>query len=464
MFSDDDTIAAISTPLGEGGIGIVRISGKDSLTIAGQIFILPKNKLVQDTKSFQLVYGYIIDPITREKVDEVLLSLMRSPHSYTKEDVVEINCHGGMISLTKILEIVLGLGARLASPGEFTKRAFLNGRIDLSQAEAVLDLIRSKTDESRRIALDQLQGGLSEKITSLRDRVMDICVHIEAYIDFPEDEIETDSKQELGTSLEDISQKLLMLLKTYEEGRFFREGLSTAIVGRPNVGKSSLLNALLQKDRAIVTEIPGTTRDIIEEYLNIKGLPLRIMDTAGIREVKDLAEKEGVKRSLQSIENADLVLALFDRSEPLQEEDFEVLKRIKDKNTIFVLNKCDLPAAFDRRIFSSFVPQPSSLFLNISATRGDGIEELKDAIFGSCLKNWKEAREGVVVTNLRHKTAIQNAHASLTNAMKALSENQPIEIIALELRDSLEKLGEIVGAITTEDILERIFNEFCIGK
>ena len=464
MFSDVDTIAAISTPLGEGGIGIVRISGKDSLTIAGQIFVAPKNKILRDAKSFQLTYGYVIDPVTRGKVDEVLLSVMRSPHSYTKEDVVEINCHGGMISLTKILEIVLGLGARLAAPGEFTKRAFLNGRIDLSQAEAVLDLIRSKTDESRRIALDQLQGGLSEKITTLRDRVMDICVHIEAYIDFPEDEIETDSKLELSASLQDMSQKLLMLVKTYDEGRFFREGLSTAIVGRPNVGKSSLLNALLQKDRAIVTEIPGTTRDIIEEYLNIKGLPLRIMDTAGIREVKDLAEQEGVKRSLQSIKNADLVLALFDRSEPLQEEDFAVLKRTMDKKTIFVLNKSDLPAAFDRTVFSSLISHPSSLFLNISATRGDGIEELKDAIFGSCLKNWREAREGVIVTNLRHKMAIQNAHASLTNAMRALSANQPIEIIALELRDSLEKLGEIVGAITTEDILERIFNEFCIGK
>ncbi len=464
MFSNDDTIAAISTPLGEGGIGIVRMSGMDSVAIAGQIFLSPKNKLPKEIKSFQLTYGHILDPLTGGKIDEVLLSVMRSPYSYTKEDVVEINCHGGMISLMKILELVLGLGARLAEPGEFTKRAFLNGRIDLSQAEAVLDLIRSKTDESRRIALDQLQGGLSEKITSLRDRVMDVCVNIEAYIDFPEDEIETVSKQDLSASMEDIHRKLLTLVKTYDEARFFREGLSTAIVGRPNVGKSSLLNALLQKDRAIVTEIPGTTRDTIEEYLNIRGLPLRIMDTAGIRDVKDLAEKEGVKRSLQSIVNSDLVIALFDRSEPLQEEDFEVLKKIKDKNTLFVLNKSDLPAAFDRTSFSAFILNPSSLLLTISATRGAGIEELKDAIFGSCLKNWKEAREGVIVTNLRHKTAIQNAQASLMNAMQALTENQPIEIIALELRDSLDKLGEIVGAITTEDILERIFNEFCIGK
>jgi tRNA modification GTPase len=464
MFSDDDTIAAISTPLGEGGIGIVRKSGRNSLAIASRLFISPENKPLDKMRNFHLTYGHILDPSTGETIDEVLLSLMRAPSSYTKEDVVEINCHGGLISLTKILGLVLKLGARLAEPGEFTKRAFLNGRIDLSQAEAVLDLIRSKTDESRKIALNQLQGGLSEKIVSLRDRIMDVCVNIEAFIDFPEDEIETGSKQDLSAAMENIYRELLSLVKTYDEGRFFREGLSTAIVGRPNVGKSSLLNALLQRDRAIVTEVPGTTRDIIEEYLNIRGLPLQIMDTAGIRDVNDLAEKEGVRRSLQSIEHADLVIAVFDRSVPLQEEDWEVLKRIKDRNTILVLNKSDLPSSLDSQSFSPGVADPSLLCLNISATRGDGIEALKDAVFDSCLKNWKEQREGVVVTNLRHKTAIQDAATSLINARHALTENQPIEIIALELRDALDKLGEIVGFITTEDILERIFNEFCIGK
>jgi tRNA modification GTPase len=293
---------------------------------------------------------------------------------------------------------------------------------------------------------------------------MDVCVTIETYIDFPDDDIETASKQHVYLAMQDIHQQLLMLMKTYDEGRFFREGLSTAIVGRPNVGKSSLLNALLQKDRAIVTEFPGTTRDIIEEYLNIQGLPLRIMDTAGIREVSDLAEKEGVRRSLQSIENADLVLALFDQSLPLQEEDFEVVEKLKDRNAIYVLNKSDLSLAFDRTFFLSRIPRPSSLCLCISATKGNGIEELKEAVFHACLKNWKEEREGIIVTNLRHKTAIQHAATSLLNAVQALTENQPIEIIAFELRDSLDNLGEIVGAVTTEDILERIFNEFCIGK
>jgi tRNA modification GTPase len=314
----DDTIAAISTPLGEGGIGIVRLSGKDSLQTAEKIFSSPKNKSLNDSKSHRVVYGYIKDPSTGKEIDEVLVTIMRSPCSYTKEDVVEINCHGGMIPLRKTLELVLKEGARLAEPGEFTKRAFINGRIDLSQAEAVLDLIRSKTDESRRIAIEQLQGGLSEKITALRDRLTEVCAHVEAYIDFPEDEIETASTKAVLESMKDIGRELHALLKTYDEARFFREGLSTAIVGSPNVGKSSLLNALLKKDRAIVTEYPGTTRDIIEEYLNINGLPLRIMDTAGIRDVQDIAEKEGVKRSLLSIENADIVIAMFDCSELLK--------------------------------------------------------------------------------------------------------------------------------------------------
>ncbi len=460
MFTDD-TIAAISTPLGEGGIGIVRLSGKDSIQIADSVFLSPKDKTLTGSKSHRVLYGHIFDPQSGLNIDEVLITVMRAPHSYTREDIIEINCHGGMITLRKTLELVLQHGARLAEPGEFTKRAFLNGRLDLSRAEAVLDLIRSKTDESRRIALEQLQGGLFSKITSLRDRLTDVCVRIEAHIDFPEDEIETASRQELSDAMRLVKNDLHSLLKTYEEAKFFREGLSTAIVGRPNVGKSSLLNALLQRDRAIVTETPGTTRDVLEEYLNIKGLPLRIMDTAGIRQVEDLAEKEGVRRSIKSIENADLVIAIFDGSEPLRKEDFEVIEKVKNKNTIYILNKSDLPVIADRN--SSLIPHPSS-FLKISATRGDGIEELKDKIVDCCLKDWKEEREGVVISNLRHKTSIGHAAVSLEKAMKALTEDQSLEIIAIELRDSLDSLGEIVGAVTTEDILNKIFSDFCIGK
>lgn len=470
MFTDD-TIAAISTPLGEGGIGIVRLSGKDSITIVEKIFLSPKNKSLKNSGSHRLLYGHIKDPSTDNEIDEVLITVMRSPHTYTKEDVVEINCHGGMAPLRKTLELVLKKGARLAEPGEFTRRAFINGRIDLSQAEAVLDLIRAKTDESRRIAIEQLQGGLSEKITALRDRLKELCAHVEAYIDFPEDDLETASKENLTEAMKEIETDLRRLLKTYEEARFFREGISTAIVGRSNVGKSSLLNALLRKDRAIVTELPGTTRDVIEEYLNIKGLPVRIMDTAGIRDVHDIAEKEGVRRSLQSIENADLVIAIFDGSEPLREEDFKVLEKVKSKDALIVMNKCDLPSAFDESELVSRLSGTSrndtpydSPVLRISATRGDGLEELKNSIFNSSLKNWKEGRESVLVTNLRHKLAIENALSALGRAVSGLAGNNPIEIIALELRDSLDRLGEIVGAVTTEDILDSIFKNFCIGK
>jgi len=463
MFSED-TIAAISTPLGEGGIGIVRLSGDNALSISDGIFRSPGKKSLLDSRNRCIIYGHIIDPATGAQIDEVLVTVMRSPNSYTKEDVAEINCHGGMITLRKILELVIKQGARLAEPGEFTRRAFLNGRIDLSQAEAVLDLIRSRTDEGRRIAVEQLQGSLSEKICSLRDGLTGICAHVETYIDFPEDEIETASKKDLLESMLGIHGELVTLLKTYDEARFFREGLSTAIVGRTNVGKSSLLNALLQKDRAIVTEIPGTTRDVIEEYLNIRGLPLRIMDTAGIRDVKDAAEKEGVKRSLRSIDNADLVIAVFDGSEALREEDFQVIQRVKSKKKVFALNKTDLPSVVDENFFSSFIIHPSSLLINISATRGDGLEELKEAIFNSCLKDWKEGREGIVVANLRHKIAVENALKSLERAINAFDGNLPIEITALELRDSLDKLGGIVGIVTTEEILNKIFSEFCIGK
>ncbi len=462
MF-DDDTIAAISTPLGEGGIGIIRLSGNKAISIVEKLFSSPKNKTLSGLRSHRIIYGFITEPSSKRKIDEVLITLMKAPYSYTREDVVEINCHGGMITLKRILELVIHAGARLAEPGEFTKRAFLNGRIDLTQAEAVIDLIRSKTDESRRIALEQLQGGLFEKISEIRDKITEKCVHLEAYIDFPEDEIETSSKEEILQSINAICEELKNMLKTYEEARFFREGLATAIVGRPNVGKSSLLNALLMKDRAIVTSTPGTTRDVIEEYLNIKGLPLRIMDTAGIRDVEDSIEKEGVRRSLKSIESADFVIAIFDSSQALTKEDREVIEKVKNKNTIYVLNKCDLPSLIDKETISEFIHDRTKI-LTISALNGTGIEELKENIFTNCIKDWPEEREGVVISNIRHKISIEKAASSLERASSALKENQPLEIVSIELREALDALGEIVGVITTEDILNKIFSEFCIGK
>ncbi|MFZ3122615.1 MAG: tRNA uridine-5-carboxymethylaminomethyl(34) synthesis GTPase MnmE [Thermodesulfovibrionales bacterium] len=464
----DDTIAAISTPLGEGGIGIVRLTGKDAIKIADRLFHSSKGKTLFDSASHRIIHGFIKDSSTGETVDEVLVSVMRSPNTYTREDIVEINCHGGMSPLREALGLAVKHGARLAEPGEFTKRAFLNGRLDLSEAEAVLDLIRAKTDESRRIALEQLRGRLSEKILNLREQITKICVFIEACIDFPEEDIELASRKEIIESAEKILKELASLLKSYNEGRFFREGLAAAIVGKPNVGKSSLLNALLQKDRAIVTDTPGTTRDTIEEYLNINGLPLRIIDTAGIRESHDMAEKEGVKRSIRAMEDADLVIAVIDGSEPLKDEDIEVLGKTKGKNTIIVINKSDLISSEEQKSrraeVNSALSSYSSRVINISAAKGDGIEELKETIFQSSVKNWEEQKEGVIVTNLRHKIAIQAAYDSLKNGIKAIETDKPLEIIAIEFRDALDRLGEIVGAVTTDDILNRIFSDFCIGK
>ncbi len=460
----DDTIAAISTATGEGGIGIVRLSGKDAIAIADRIFSSPKAKRLKDAKSHTVVYGFIIDPLNNERVDEVLVTVMKAPKTYTKEDVVEINCHGGMLPLRKTLEMLLKEGARLAEPGEFTKRAFLNGRIDLSQAEAVIDVIRSKTEQAERLALRQLEGRLSARIADIKERLTNVCAHVEAYIDFPEEDIETPAKNEIIGSMRAVMEDLAALSRGYDEGRFFREGVSTAIVGKPNVGKSSLLNALLQKDRAIVTEMPGTTRDVIEDYLNIKGLPLKIMDTAGIRETHDLAEMEGVKRSLRAIEGADIVIAVLDAGRSLDEADKELIEKVKDKKTVIAINKSDIESPeFDSPIHPfTHSPIPA---VKVSALTGEGIDTLKDAVYSLCISSGRAAEvEDVIITNIRHKQSIDNALKSLKEAAEALEGGQPLEVAALFLRESLDSLGEIVGVVTTEDILNRIFSEFCIGK
>ncbi|HWR57670.1 MAG TPA: tRNA uridine-5-carboxymethylaminomethyl(34) synthesis GTPase MnmE [Thermodesulfovibrionales bacterium] len=466
----DDTIAAISTPLGEGGIGIVRLSGKDAVSIAAKLFSSSKGRRLEDAESHKLIRGFITNPSSGSTLDEVLVAVMKAPHTYTREDVVEINCHGGVLPLRKILELVLRQGARLAEPGEFTKRAFLNGRIDLSQAEAVIDLIRAKTDQSGRIALEQLAGGLSEKITSLRDRIASVCAHIEAYIDFPEEEIGPASLEEMLNEIQNIRSSLSSLSVSFEEGRFFREGLKVAIVGRPNVGKSSLLNALLKRDRAIVTDTPGTTRDVIEEYLNIKGLPVRIMDTAGIREAHEMAEREGVIRSLEAIADADVAIGILDGTSVPDNEDMMVLDRIRGKACIIAINKCDLPVAGNDLEFR--LKSYSGNILKISAKTGAGLDLLKDMLLEvSSVRSRQctagspfDENVGVVVTNIRHKVAIDRAALALDNASGCLRSDSPLEIVAVEMRDSLDRLGEIVGVVTTEDVLNRIFSEFCIGK
>jgi len=454
----EDTIAAISTPSGEGGIGIVRLSGKDAISIASRIFRSPRESRPLQARSHTILHGFIIDPDDSSVIDEVLLSVMRAPHSYTREDVVEINCHGGMLPLRKVLELAIKEGARLAGPGEFTFRAFMNGRIDLSQAEATIDLIRAKTDKGRRLAMEQLSGALSEKVTSVKNTLVEICAHIEAYIDFPEEDLDLQTRTELHRKTDELIGQLRKLSSTYDEARFFREGLSVAIVGRPNVGKSSLLNALIERERAIVTELPGTTRDVIEEYLNINGLPLRIMDTAGIRETHNLAESEGVKRSLMAIDGADLVLAMFDISLPLKDEDFGIIEKIRDRKGIIVLNKADLPHSVEEGLIPGGLP-----IVRISARTGEGIDSLKKEVEAQIFKSGT-ASDGLMITNLRHKLALDKAAEALSRASRAIKRGMPHEITAFELRDALDRLGEIAGETTTEDILNMIFSRFCIGK
>jgi len=454
----EDTIVAISTPSGEGGIGIVRLSGKDAINIASGIFCSPTGKSPAKVRSHTILYGYITNPENTAHIDEVLLSVMRAPHSYTREDVVEINCHGGMLPLRKVLELTAREGARLAEPGEFTFRAFMNGRIDLSQAEATIDLIRAGTDKSRRLAIEQLSGALSEKITSTKNTIIGICAHIEAYIDFPEEELDLQTRTDLGRKTDEVILQLRKLSSTYDEARFFREGLSVAIIGRPNVGKSSLLNALIERERAIVTELPGTTRDVIEECLNINGLPLRIMDTAGIRETHNLAESEGVRRSLMAIDGADLVLAMLDINLPLKDEDFSIIEKIRDRKSIIVLNKADLPHSVEEDLIPEDLP-----IVRISAKTGAGIDSLKKEIEARIFKSGSPS-DGVMITNLRHKLALDQAAESLSRASDAIKKGMPYEITAFELRDGLDRLGEIAGETTTEDILNRIFSQFCIGK
>ena len=454
----EDTIAAIATPLGEGGIAVIRISGSDALAVADRAFVpLGRNaSKPSEARSHTLHYGHVMRGGTI--VDEVLLAVMRAPRTYTVEDVVEITCHGGLLTAKATLDTVLANGARLAAPGEFTRRAFLNGRLDLAQAEAVADLIQARTELAMRAANEQLAGSLSRRVNQLRDQMLDLLAHVEAHIDFPDEDIAPDTHQTLKERMISGIRFMDDLLQTATEGRILRRGIRVAIIGRPNAGKSSLLNQLVGHDRAIVSAIPGTTRDTIEETANIRGIPVVFVDTAGLREARDEIEAEGIRRSRKTLEMAEAVIHVFDASVDLSPADVRFLSEFSAVNRVFVRNKTDLEARLNL---------PAGLagpVIDVSCVTGQGIETVKDALRSLVWSGEIRAEMLEVMINSRHQETLHRARAAADHALGSLRENRPLELVALDLRTSVNAIGEIVGKTATEDLLDRIFGQFCIGK
>lgn len=461
MF-EGETITAVATAVGEGAIGIVRMSGNKAIAIVSEIFKGIKDQNAADIDSQKMAYGHIVDSESKKAVDEVLVLIMRAPRSYTREDVVEIHCHGGVVPLRKILELTIRYGARLAEPGEFTKRAFLNGRLDLAQAEAVIDIIRAKTDASLRMALGHLAGALSEKIRILRYDILGMIANLEATIDFPEEDIEELTAHDVKIAVTLVIEEINHLLATKETGRILREGLETVIIGKPNVGKSSLLNALLKEKRAIVTDVPGTTRDIIEEFVNIRGIPLKIVDTAGIRETSDIVEKLGVEKAREYIATADLILLILDASLPLSADDREVLELLPGREAIVLVNKSDLPTHLSMDEVYTYVLDKQ--VIKISVTESSGLEEVEQAIFDMVYSGQVQQKEGAFINNLRQADLLEQAKSHLVAVLLTIDDGMPPDCIVVDLRDSWEKLGEITGDTVGGDIIEQIFANFCIGK
>lgn len=460
---DIDTIAAISTPMGEGAIAIVRLSGEESIKIADQLFYAPKGKRLQAVPSHTIHYGKIIDPKTKQVVEEVMVSVMKGPKTFTREDVVEINCHGGLVSVNRVLQLVLEYGARLADPGEFTKRAFLNGRIDLSQAEAVMDLIRAKTDRAMNVALNQMEGRLSKLIQTLRQDLLETLAHIEVNIDYPEyDDVEEMTHQILIEKAAKVKNEIEKLLETSQQGKILREGLSTVIIGRPNVGKSSLLNSLVHENKAIVTDIPGTTRDVIEEYVNVRGVPLRLVDTAGIRETEDIVEKIGVERSRQVLKEADLILLVLNYNDDLTFEDEQLFQAVQGMDFIVIINKTDLP----RKIDVEKVKQLSKNcpIITTSLLHDQGIDELEKSISSLFFSGSIEAGDLTYVSNTRHISLLHQANKAITEALNGIDVGVPIDIIQIDLTRTWEILGEIIGVSVHDSLIDQLFSQFCLGK
>ena len=458
-----DTIAAISTPMGEGAIAIVRLSGDEAVSIADKIFRSPGGKSLTTKATHTIHYGHLVDPKTNEVVEEVMLSLMRGPKTFTREDVVEINCHGGLVSVNRVLKLALTNGARLAEPGEFTKRAFLNGRIDLSQAEAVMDLIRAKTDRAMNVALGQMDGKLSRLINDLRQALLETLAQVEVNIDYPEyDDVEEMTVPVLVEKCTWVRNEIIKLLQTSSQGKILREGLSTVILGRPNVGKSSLLNSLVQENKAIVTDIAGTTRDIIEEYVNVRGVPLRLVDTAGIRETEDIVERIGVERSREALRGADLILFVLNYAEELTAEDERLFETIEAMDYIVIINKTDLPQKIDLARVKELAG--NHRIVTTSLLQEEGITELEEAIAALFFEGQIEAGDLTYVSNARHIALLHQAQATVEDALAGAQAGVPVDMVQIDVTRTWEILGEIIGDTVQESLINQLFSQFCLGK
>ncbi|KUP34816.1 tRNA uridine-5-carboxymethylaminomethyl(34) synthesis GTPase MnmE [Bacillus halotolerans] len=458
-----DTIAAISTPMGEGAIAIVRLSGPEAIQIADRMYKGPKGKTISSVESHTIHYGHIVDKRTDRVVEEVMVSVLKAPRTFTREDVIEINCHGGIVTVNQVLQLALREGARLAEPGEFTKRAFLNGRIDLSQAEAVMDLIRAKTDRAMNVAMNQMEGRLSALVRRLRDDILETLAHVEVNIDYPEyDDVEEMTHQLLVEKASSVKKEIEALLRTSEQGKILREGLSTVIIGRPNVGKSSLLNSLVQEAKAIVTDIPGTTRDVIEEYVNVRGVPLRLVDTAGIRETEDIVERIGVERSRQVLKEADLILLVLNYSEELSEEDVKLFEAVEGMDVIVIMNKTDLEAKIDiERVRELANGRP---VVTTSLLKEEGVNDLEEAIQSLFYTGAIESGDLTYVSNTRHISILQEAKRAIEDALSGIEQDVPIDMVQIDLTRCWELLGEIIGDAVHESLIDQLFSQFCLGK
>ncbi|MDT2757940.1 tRNA uridine-5-carboxymethylaminomethyl(34) synthesis GTPase MnmE [Enterococcus asini] len=457
-----DTIAAISTPPGEGAISIVRLSGEDAVKIAATLYQMGQKSL-EKVASHTIHYGHIVDPEKNKAIDEVMVTVLKAPKTFTREDIVEINCHGGMVVTNQILQLVLRQGARLAEPGEFTKRAFLNGRMDLSQAEAVMDLIRAKTDKAMDMALNQLDGNLSHLIRNLRQEILNTLAQVEVNIDYPEyDDVEELTTKLLLEKAQEVQGKIDELLRQAQQGKILREGLSTAIIGRPNVGKSSLLNYLLDEEKAIVTEIAGTTRDVIEEYVNVRGVPLKLVDTAGIRETEDIVEKIGVERSKKALNEADLILLVLNQSEALTEADRQLLALTKDHKRIILLNKTDLPKALNEAELADL--KGNSEIFSVSVLEKEGLDQLEAAIANLFFAGGTGEKDASYVSNSRHIALLDKASQSLGEVVTGIDAGMPVDLVQIDMTRCWDYLGEILGDSVQDELITELFSQFCLGK